>query len=167
MSHPCVRLRPICLAIAAVCILIFLVGPLAIAITVLIYARAEVSITVALGAMVFVAAIGYAMSSSLQWVELGDGIIRGRRLLTRKIVTQRVSDIVTVQRLNSNALGPLENALMNFLLDTTNRGYQLHFRDGSRIPLIRADMSGLDPFLEALAEQLRQPESVKTAEPDE
>ena len=32
-------------------------------------------------------------------------------------------------------------------LDTTNRGYQFFFRDGSRLPLIRLDVSGLDPFL--------------------
>ena len=52
-------------------------------------------------------------------------------------------------------LGQLENAILDFLLNTSNRGYQLHFRDGMRIPLVRADMSGLDDFLVALADQLK------------
>jgi hypothetical protein len=98
---------------------------------------------------------GYAMSSSLLWVELDGGIIRGRRLLTRKIVEHRVSDLVDARPIHTDYLSTTQNAVLDFLLDTSNRGYQLFFRDGSRIPLIRADMSGLDPFLRALAEQLR------------
>ena len=63
-SLPCVKLHPICLAIVVTCILLFLVGPIAIAITVLIHARLEMGIPVALGAVIFVGVLGYAMSSS-------------------------------------------------------------------------------------------------------
>jgi hypothetical protein len=45
------------------------------------------------------------------------------------------------------------------VLDTKNRGYQLFFRYGSRLALIRADMTGIDEFLSALAERLKAVES--------
>lgn len=153
---PTVRLRPVIVAVAVFFILLLLVGPLAVAAAVLILAPLNVSIPVALGAVAFVAVMAYLMSSSLQWVELDGGVIRGRRLLTRKIVEQRVGDIVDAKPLHSKALGPVENAVLDALLQTSNRGYQLYFRDGSRIALIRADMTGLDPFLGALAERLRK-----------
>jgi hypothetical protein len=151
-----VKLRPIILAIATACILAFLVAPLVVAVAVLIVARPGVSVPVALGAVAFVTIVGYAMSSSLQWVELDGDVIRGRRLLTRKIVVYRVGDIVDAKPIHTDYLGKLENAVLDFLLDTSNRGYQLFFRDGSRIPLIRADMSGVDAFLAALAAALER-----------
>ena len=58
-------------------------------------------------------------------------------------------------RLNTNALGPMENAILDFMLQTKNRGFMLHFRDGSKLPLIRADMSGLDGFLGELAAKMK------------
>jgi hypothetical protein len=153
-SLPCVRLRPVILAVAVACILTFFVTPLVGAAAVLVLAPPAVGIPVALGAGIFAAILGYAMSSSYQWVELDAGILRGRRLLTRKIVELKVTDIVDAQPIHTNFLGPTENAILDALLKTSNRGYQLHFRDGTRLALIRADMSGLDEFLGALAEQL-------------
>ena len=76
--------------------------------------------------------MAWAMSSSVQWVELDDGVLRARRLLTRKIVTHRVSDIVAVKPLNSNAMGPLENALADRMMGTSNRSGR------SRVELSRA-----------------------------
>ena len=151
---PCVKLRPICLAIATACILAFLVAPLIGAGVALAFAPLGVGVLVAMVAIAFVAVLGYAMSSSYLWIELDDGIIRGRRLLTRRIVEFKVNDIVDARPLNTNALGPAQNAILDALLKTSNRGYLLLFRDGTRLPLIRADMSGLDEFLEALAEQM-------------
>jgi len=154
MDKPLVRLRPVIVGVAVACILLLLVGPLAAAAVVLALAPLGVGVPVTLGAVVFVAVVGYAMSSSVQWVELDGDVIRERRLLTRRIVEHRVGDIVDAKPIHTNYLGPLQNAILDALLDTTNRGFQLFFRDGTRLALIRADMSGIDPFLGALAERL-------------
>ena len=154
MDKPLVRLRPVIVGVAVACILLLLVGPLAAAAVVLALAPLGASVPITLGAVVFVAVVGYAMSSSVQWVELDGDVIRERRLLTRKIVEHRVGDIVDAKPIHTNYLGPLQNAILDALLDTRNRGFQLFFRDGTRLALIRADMSGIDPFLGALAERL-------------
>ena len=151
---PCARLRLIILVIALTCFLLFLIAPLVAAVAVLILKPLVIGIPVALVAVVFVASAGYLMSSSNQWVELDGGIIRCRRLLTRKIVELQVSDIVNAQPIHTNYLSSNKNFILDNLLGTSNRGYQLFFRDGTRLPLIRADTSGLDEFLGALAEQM-------------
>ena len=96
----------------------------------------------------------WTMSSSFQWVELDNGVLRGRRLLTRRMFEKPVADIVRVSPLNSNLMGPLENALADMLMGTSNRGYLLRFRDGSKLALVRGDMAGLDEFLKVLAAEI-------------
>jgi hypothetical protein len=154
LTCPRVKLRPICLAIAVGCILSFLVVPLIGAAAVLILAPPAVGIPIALGAVAFAALLGYLMSSSYHWVELDGDTIRGCRLLTRKIVEMRVGDIVDAHRINTQYLGNAQNAILDFLLKTSDRGLQLSFRDGRRLALIRADMSGIDEFLQALTERM-------------
>lgn len=146
-----IRLRLPFVITAVVCILLFVVGPLAVAVTVLLLAPARVGVPVALGAAAFSALLGWAMSSSYRWVEIRDGVIRGRKLLTRRVVERRVADIVRVLPLHSELMGELENAALNALMKTSNRGYLLHFRDGSKMGLVRGDMAGLDDFMAALA----------------
>ncbi|WP_020471583.1 hypothetical protein [Zavarzinella formosa] len=152
---PRIRLRTIFVIMAITCVIMFLGGPLAIAVIALIFAPAEVSIPIASGAVVFVLGLGYAMSSSYQWVELDDGVIRGRKLLTRKIVEKPVAEIIGVASLNSKGMGPLENLVLDAFMKTSNRGYQLRFRDGTKLALVRGDMAGLDEFLIALADQMK------------
>src|SRR5436305_13170943 len=94
MANPCVKLRPIALAIAVTCFLTFIVAPLAVAVGFLILAPRDVSIPVTLGVDGLVALLGHGMSSSIHWVELDGGIIRGRRVFTRKLTELRVCDIV-------------------------------------------------------------------------
>jgi hypothetical protein len=119
-----------------------------------IFAPLNVSAWVTLVAVWFVARIGYFMSSSVQWVELDGGMIRTRQLLTRKLVERPVADIGDARPLRSEAMGPLENALMDALLKTTNREYEIRFRDGTRLGLVRGEIAGLDQFLGALAAEL-------------
>lgn len=106
------------------------------------------------GAILFFAVMLWAMSSSVQWVELDDGVLRARRLLTRRIVEHRAADIVAVKPLNSTYMGPMENALADAFMGTSNRGYELRFRDGSKLGLVRGDMKGLDEFLKVLAAEI-------------
>jgi hypothetical protein len=121
----------------------------------LVTAPVGTGLLVTLGAVAFLAVVGYLMSSSLQWVELDGDVIRCRRLLSRKIVEHRVSDSVDGRPIHTDYPGPTQNAILDFLLDTSDRGHQLVFKDGSRVALIRADTYGVDGFLGALAEQLR------------
>jgi hypothetical protein len=68
---------------------------------VILCAPADVSVIPAPGMIGFVVIMALAMSSSVQWVELSDGVLPARRLLTRKVVTHRASDILAVKPLNS------------------------------------------------------------------
>lgn len=151
---PTVHMRPVFVVMAMGGFVLFLGGPLVVAVAVLIFAPRNVSMCLAPGAVGFFALMAWVMSSSVQWVELDNGVVRARRLLTRRIVVHRVSDIVAVKPLNSNAMGPLENALMSAMMGTSNRGYELRFRDGSKLGLVRGDMAGLDEFLKVLAVEI-------------
>ncbi|WP_439624932.1 tyrosine-type recombinase/integrase [Gemmata sp.] len=147
-------LRPVFVVLAAGCSALFLLGPLAVAVFLVVFAPANVSTYLAPGAVGFAAVMAWAMSSSVQWVELDGGVLRARRLLTRRIVTHRVSDIVAVEPLHSTYVGPLENALADMMMGTSNRGYELRFRDASKLGLVRGDMKGLDQFLRVLAAEI-------------
>lgn len=155
MTHPRVHLRPLIIVLAAFLMLLVLGLPLAIAVTLLVFAPLEISVPVAAAILVIVSLVAYAMSSSVQWAELDGCTIRWKKLLTRRVHEKPVGELVDALTLNSNAIGPLEDAIMNFLLQTSNRGYELVFRDGTKLALVRGDMAGLDGFLAALAEQLR------------
>jgi hypothetical protein len=151
-----VRLRPAFVALAVVFSTLFLGGPLAVAVLVLVFAPTSVAVWIALACLAFAGVLVYALSSSNQWVELDDGAIRAKRLLTRRVVTQHLRDIVAIKELDSAAMGGLENLVLDALMKTSNRGYELRFRDGTKIGLVRGDMAGLDEFLVALADQLRE-----------
>jgi hypothetical protein len=51
-------------------------------------------------------------------------------------------------------MGPIVNAVMGAAMKISNRGYELRFRDGLKMGLVRGDMAGLDEFMAALREQL-------------
>ena len=58
--------------------------------------------------------------------------------------------------LNSKAMHPLANAVLDAAMKTSNRGYELRFQDGLKMGLVRGDMAGLDDFMEALQDQRRE-----------
>lgn len=153
---PCVRLRPVIFGVAVTISLLLLVGPFAAAAYVFTIAPVGLGVVALVGAVAVAGLCGRLLARSVHWVELDGDVIRERRFLTRRIIEHRVADIVDAKPIHTDFLGKTQNAVLDFLLDTSNRGYQLFFRDGSRLALIRADMSGLDPFLGALAEQLRK-----------
>ena len=151
-----IHLRPVFVVMAMGCFTLFLVVPLVVAVAVVVLAPANVSAYVAPGAVLFVVLMAWAMSSSFQWVELDGGVIRGRRLLTRRMFEKPVAEIVSVKPLNSNAMGAAENFVLDAMMVTSNRGYELRFRDGSKLGLVRGDMKGLDDFLKALAAEIAE-----------
>ncbi|MFO0795840.1 MAG: hypothetical protein U0804_00025 [Gemmataceae bacterium] len=154
MEYPRVRLRPVFVVLAMGCVTLFLVVPLGVALVVLIFAPLSISVWVALGVVALVVVVSYAMSSSVHWVELDGDTIRWRGLLTRRIREKPVRELVDALPLNSKLMGPLENAILDAMMKTSNRGYELRFRDGTKLGLVRGDMAGLDEFLGALAEEM-------------
>jgi hypothetical protein len=156
MDSPVVRIRlrwP--LIVLAVVFILLLIGlPLAIGTAVLVMAPPEVGIPVMLGIVAFCALLFWAMSSSYHWIELRGDVIRGRKLLTRRIVERRADDVVRILPLHSKLMGDIENLVLDMILKTSNRGYELRFRGGSKIGLVRGDMAGLDEFMVALADVL-------------
>jgi hypothetical protein len=155
MANLCVKLRPITLTIAVTGFLTFVVAPLAVAVGFLILAPWDVSIPVTLGLVVLVALLGHSMLSSIHWVELDGSIIRGRRLFTRRLIELRVCDIVEAHGSRTQPVGPLEDAVLDFMLQTRDPGFVLVFRDGTKIPFVKADMTGLAAFFGQLAAQIK------------
>ena len=51
-------------------------------------------------------------------------------------------------------MGYAEGAVLDAMMGTSNRGYELRFRDGSKLGLVRGDMAGLDEFLKVLAAEI-------------
>jgi hypothetical protein len=81
--------------------------------------------------------------SAYRWVEIESDTIRGRQLLgSRK--EWKVHDISSIKSIDYEGQ------------DTHGkRGYNLTFKDGSRIRLSRAEMSGVDDFLKRLADRMQ------------
>lgn len=163
-THPRTRLRPVFVVLAMGFMTTFLVLPLVAAVLVLIFAPLAVSVWVALALAGFVAGIGYAMSSSVQWVELDGDVIRWRVLLTRTVREKPVRELVDALPLHSELMGPFENVILDAMMRTANRGYELRFRDGTRLGLVRGDMAGLDEFLGALAKELARQRMTSVAD---
>jgi hypothetical protein len=149
-----IKLRLPFIIMAVVCVLLFIALPIAIGVVVLLFAPPHVGIPVALGAVAFSALMSWAMSSSYHWIEVQGDVIRGRKLLTRRIVERRVDEIVRILPLHSRGMSELENAILDSLLKTSNRGYSLLFCDGQKIGLVRGDMAGLNDFLLVLHDRL-------------
>jgi hypothetical protein len=149
-----IKLRWPFVIMAVFSVLLFIIVPIAIGVTVLLQAPPHVGIPVVLGAVAFSALMFWAMSSSYHWIEVYDDVIRGRKLLTRRIVERRVDEIVRILPLHSRGMGELENAVLDILLKTSNRGYALQFSDGLKIGLVRGDMAGLNDFLLVLHDRL-------------
>jgi hypothetical protein len=135
----------------------FVLGPLAIAVMLGIFAPLYVSLPLGLVLLGLAALFAYLMSGNLAWVEIHGSLIRARYFWTRQTVERSVADIARIKPLFS-AMGGLTglaaDALLDKMLGTSNRGYELHFRDGLKLALIRADMTNVDSVLRALHRQL-------------
>lgn len=101
--------------------------------------------------------IGYQMVENFSWVELEDSTLRAQRFWTRAIYEQDVSQITSIVPLKSVAVGVegmVQEAVMNRLMGTSNRGFFINFESGPRFALIRGDMRDIDELMVALKERL-------------
>jgi hypothetical protein len=101
----------------------------------------------AFGASAFFA---YHMLQNYHWVELDGGILRGQKFWTRRLVEQRVDDITEILPLQALAKHHTVNVLIDGITGTSNRGYEIRFRSGPKLTVIRWDMTDVDGFIEAV-----------------
>jgi hypothetical protein len=106
----------------------------------------EVWIGAGLGVLVMVIVLVRVLFGYYQWFELEDGVIRGRKLLTRRFVEWKVRDIEGVNPVGLKELGlPVHGE--------RRLGYEVWF-PGGKLLLSRYEMAGLDEFMDALADQI-------------
>jgi hypothetical protein len=94
--------------------------------------------------------IAYHMLQNYHWVELDGASIRGRRFWSRRLVEHRLEDITEIQPLQALAKHHTINVLIDGITGTSNRGYEIHFRSGPSLAVVRGDMPGVDGFIEAV-----------------
>jgi hypothetical protein len=99
--------------------------------------------------------IAYHMLQNFHWVELDGNIVRGRKFWTRRLVEQRVEDITGILPLQALAKHEI-NVLIDGISGAANRGYEIRFRGGPRIALVRWDMADVDGFMLVLRVRWRE-----------
>lgn len=147
---------------------IFVVGPIAMAVTLLLFAPAAVAIPVGTLLVALAAVCAYKMAENYAWVELDGHVLRGQRFWTRAVIEQHIDDITRVVPMFSGmdgVEGMLTNVLIDALLGTSNRGFVIHFKTGPRMVLIRGDMSGVDQLILTLQDRLGERWQQVIAEP--
>jgi len=128
---------------------VLMIGPLAGAVVLVVCA--PVALTTVAGAIMIAGAsplIAYHMLQNYHWVEFDGDLIRGRRFWTRQLIEYRTEDVVNIR-----ALGATNRFVTNLVIDEVLgpvRGYEICFRSGPSIGLIRHDMTGVDELVGAV-----------------
>jgi hypothetical protein len=128
-------------------------GPLVGALALLWFAPPATGIPAALLLTLASWFFAYHMLQNYHWVELDGDLVRGRKFWTRKLVEQRVQDITEVVPLQAVAKHDLVNVLIDGISGVPNRGYEIRFREGPKIALVRWDMTDVDGFILALRDR--------------
>jgi hypothetical protein len=128
-------------------------GPLVGGLALLWFALPATGIPLALLLTLACGFFAYHMLQNYHWVELDGHVVRGRKFWTRRLVEQRVESITEVLPLQAAAKHELVNVLVDGICGAANRGYEIRFREGPRIALVRWDMTDVDGFLLALRDR--------------
>jgi hypothetical protein len=90
----------------------------------------------------------YHMLQNFHWVEF-DGIrIRGRRFWTRQLVEGAVEDVIEIRPLAA-VVRNTATTLADKLLGPV-RGYEIRFRNGQRVALLRHEMTNVHELVRAV-----------------
>ncbi len=128
---------------------VFMLGPAALGVLMLIYLWPDYMSVLGLLLMVGGSAfIAYHMLQNYHWVEFDGTCIRGRRFWTRRLVEQTVDDIVAIKPMGAVARS-LETIITDKLLGSV-RGFEIQFRHGPTIGLLRGDMAHVEELIEAV-----------------
>jgi hypothetical protein len=94
--------------------------------------------------------ITFLLWSRFQWFELDGDVLPGKRALTRTTYEWPWSDIVSIEPY----IGLLRFRIVRKELKISDFGYEVRFRVGKRLRLIRSDIKRLDEFVATIKEQL-------------
>ncbi|HBI41864.1 MAG TPA: hypothetical protein DDY78_03280 [Planctomycetales bacterium] len=134
---------------------LFMLGPVAGGICILVLARLSVeTVLFAIGLCCLSAFLTYHMTQNYQWVEF-DGIhIRGRRFWTRRLVENTLADVQEIRVLGAlarNKVTSVTDAIIGPV-----RGWEICFRHGPSIAVIRLDMKNAEQLAATVERALQQ-----------
>lgn len=89
------------------------------------------------------------MAENYHWVELDGSRIRGKKLLSRRIVEGTLDEIAAIVPLRAMVKN-FTNIIVDRVLDSSIRGFEIRMTNGDKIALVRYDMKGFDEFILAL-----------------
>src|SRR5262245_16024724 len=147
------RLRPFALVLSFIFGPLFILCPVVIGVAVLVNANLSIGIPVGLLCVGLSAFLLYHLNQNYQWVEIDGDVIRGKKFLTRQVVEQKVQDIVDIRPLHALARHDAVNAAITRVTGTANRGYEIRFRSGRRMGVVRGDMTDVDGFIQAVLDK--------------
>ena len=147
------RLRAFALALSFIFGPLFILGPLVIGVAVLVNVELSIGIPVGLVCVGLSAFLLYHLNQNYQWLEIDGDVIRGKKFLTRQVVEQKVQDIVDIRPLYALARHDAVNAAITKVTGTANRGYEIRFRSGRRMGVVRGDMTAVDGFIQAVIDK--------------
>lgn len=129
-------------------------GPVAGGVVLLLKAPAALAIPASLLLLAWAVFAGHQLSLTYDWVELDGTMIRGQKFWSRCLVERRIDDVIQIVPLQAVLRDAVENQVIDILWGTTNRGYEIRFREGTRVLLIRGDMIAVDEFMAELWERM-------------
>ena len=106
--------------------------------------------------------IAYHMLQNNHWVEFDGTCIRTRRFWTRQLIDQYLEDVVDIRALGAVACTS-ETIVIDKLLGPV-RGYEIRFKSGPGISLMRGDMKRVDELVIAIARAVRQRDEARQPE---
>jgi hypothetical protein len=92
--------------------------------------------------------LAYHMLQNYHWVEFDGSRIRGRRFWTRQLVEHPVEDVVEIRPLVAVVRSTVTTVTDKLLGPV--RGYEIRFRGGPSIGLVRHDMTNVDELVRAV-----------------
>jgi hypothetical protein len=133
---------------------IFMLGPVAVGVGVVVglwpNPLAWLGAALCLAGSAF---ITYHMTQNYHWVEFDGQRVRGRRFWSRRLVDHPIEDATTVRPLGAvvrNTTTSITDAILGPI-----RGYEILFRQGPSIAVLRHDMTNAQELAQAVERAIR------------
>jgi hypothetical protein len=129
---------------------LFVLGPLALCALLLVKTFGVPAIALSPLFVGLSAFFAYQMGQNFHWVEFDGKRVRGRKFWTRRFVDNDIGDATDIRPLGALARGNITVELTDLILGPV-RGYQIRFRSGPSIYLVRHDTKNVDALVVAIA----------------
>ncbi|MDZ4779782.1 MAG: hypothetical protein SGJ19_05980 [Planctomycetia bacterium] len=144
------RTRLICVLLTFTVFPLLAFGPLTGSLAALYYTGFSWKAWLLVGLFLFLA--GYMskhMLENFHWVELDGNTLRGKKLVSRRLVEVPVGEIIKVAPLRA-VVNNSTNLIVDRVLGSSIRGFEIRTASGEKFGLVRYDMKGFDEFILAL-----------------